>query len=47
MGCGQYKEKDSDIIERYPDGSERLRFRTVTAGETPARVAALAADWGR
>jgi Fic family protein len=45
--AGKYKEKDSDIIERYPDGSERVRFRTVTAAETPARVAGLAADWRR
>ena len=43
--AGKYKEKDGDILERYPDGSERVRFRTVTAVETPARVAELVADW--
>ena len=34
---GQYKEKDGDIIERYPDGSERVRFRTIPWAETPTR----------
>ncbi len=45
--AGKYKEKDSDIIERDPDGRERVRFRTVSAAETPARIAELAADWQR
>jgi Fic family protein len=45
--AGKYKDKDGDIIERYPDGSERVRFRTVAAAETPARVAELVADWQR
>lgn len=45
--AGKYKEKDGDIIERYPDGSERVRFRTVSATETPARMVELAADWQR
>ncbi len=31
----------------YPDGSERVRFRTVIATETPAHMAELAADWRR
>jgi Fic family protein len=43
--AGRYKEKDADIIERYPDGRERVRFRTVAAAETPARMAALLAAW--
>lgn len=43
--AGLYKEKDGDIIERYPDGSERVRFRTVPAKETPAAMDALVADW--
>ncbi len=34
--AGAYKEKDGDIIERYPDGRERVRFRTVPASETGA-----------
>jgi Fic family protein len=43
--AGKYKDKDGDIIERYPDGSERVRFRTVSAVETPACMAELVADW--
>lgn len=45
--AGKYKEKDGDIIERYPDGRERVRFRTVTAAETPAHMAELGTDWQR
>jgi hypothetical protein len=33
------------IIERYPDGSERVRFRTVPARETPAAMAQLVGNW--
>jgi Fic family protein len=43
--AGQYKEKDGDIIERYPDGSERVRFRTVPAAQTPAAMDTLIRDW--
>jgi len=43
--AGLYKEKDSDIIERYPDGSERVRFRTVSATQAPAAMDQLIADW--
>lgn len=43
--AGQYKEKDGDIIERYPDGAERVRFRTVPAADTQTHMAALVADW--
>lgn len=45
--AGKYKEKDGDIIERYPDGSERVRFRTVSAIKTPANMAELVTDWQR
>jgi len=45
--AGKYKEKDGDIIERYPDGSERVRFRTVAAVATPASMAELVLDWRR
>lgn len=45
--AGKYKQKDGDIIERLPDGSERVRFRPVPAAETPERLAALIADWQR
>lgn len=33
--AGRYKERDSDVVERYADGRERVRFRTVPAHETP------------
>jgi Fic family protein len=43
--AGQYKEKDGDIIERFADGQERLRFRPTSAGETPAAMGRLIAIW--
>lgn len=43
--AGLYKEKDGDIIERYADGRERVRFRPVSALNTPAAMAELVADW--
>jgi Fic family protein len=33
--AGKYKEKDGDIIEKYPDGRSRIRFKTVSAIDTP------------
>jgi len=45
--AGQYKEKDSDIIERYPDGRERVRFRSVTARNTPEEMVSLMILWHR
>lgn len=32
--AGKYKDRDSDIIEKYPDGRERVRFKAVPAAET-------------
>jgi fido (protein-threonine AMPylation protein) len=43
--AGLYKEKDGDIIERYSDGSERVRFRPVSAKQTPAAMDQLVASW--
>jgi len=34
--AGKYKEKDGDIIEKFPDGRSRVRFKTVSATDTPA-----------
>jgi Fic family protein len=45
--AGKYKEKDGDIIERYPDGRERIRFRTVTASDTPTCIEDLITLWTR
>ncbi len=36
--AGQYKRKDSDIIEKFLDGRVRVRFKTVPAAETRAYV---------
>jgi Fic family protein len=36
--AGNYKEKDGDIIEKFPDGSSRIRFKTVSAKDTPSYV---------
>lgn len=43
--AGQYKAKNGDIIERYADGTERVRFRPVSAAHTPAAMDMLVADW--
>ena len=43
--AGKYKEKDSDIIERSPDGTERIRFQTVPAKATPRAMKELLHDW--
>jgi len=43
--AGRYKEKNGDIIEKYPDGRERVRFRTVSAAKTHAFMAELINLW--
>jgi Fic family protein len=43
--AGKYKEKDGDIIEKYPDGSSRVRFSTVPAKETPLSMKELVRLW--
>jgi Fic family protein len=45
--AGTYKEHDTDIIEKYPDGRERVRFRTAAAAATPAAMHALVTAWDR
>jgi len=32
--AGKYKDKNGDIIERFPDGRSRIRFKTVPARDT-------------
>ncbi len=46
--AGKYKDKDkdSDIIEKYPDGRSRVRFKTVSAARTPKYMAELVDLWG-
>lgn len=45
--AGKYKEKDGDIIEKYPDGRERVRFKTVPATRTPQYMVDLVEMWNR
>lgn len=43
--AGKYKESNGDIIEKYADGTERVRFKTVTAMETKGAMDTLVTDW--
>jgi len=43
--AGSYKDKDGDIIEKYPDGRERVRFRPVSAAKTPEAMRELVELW--
>jgi Fic family protein len=43
--AGEYKEKDSDIIEKQPDGRVRVRFKTVPAKKTAAAMGELVEKW--
>lgn len=45
--AGQYKEKDGDIIERYQDGQERVRFKPTSARGTPAAMTKLIELWNQ
>lgn len=45
--AGQYKERDSDVIEKYPDGRQRVRFSTVRAADTPRYMRDLVEYWDR
>src|SRR4030066_624816 len=43
--AGRYKEKDSDIIEKNPDGRVRVRFKPVKAATTADHMGALVGKW--
>lgn len=43
--AGKYKTKDSDIIEKYADGRFRIRFKTVSAKQTPPFMRKLVMSW--
>lgn len=43
--AGRYKAKDVDIIERSAGGKTRVRFKTVTAAQTPRFMRALLPAW--
>ncbi|MCG2721352.1 MAG: Fic family protein [Thermodesulfovibrionales bacterium] len=45
--AGKYKEKASDIIEKYPDGSTRVRFKTVPPDKTPLYMSELIDLWNQ
>jgi len=45
--AGKYKEKESDIIEKYSDGTLRVRFKTVLAARTPAFMDELIDLWNQ
>jgi len=44
-GAGKYKQKDSDIIEKLPNGRQRVRFHTVAAAKTPSYMREMIALW--
>lgn len=43
--AGQYKEKDSDIIEKHADGRSSIRFKTVPATKTTVYIQGLLDAW--
>lgn len=43
--AGKYKEKEGHIIERLPSGDTRVRFRTVSARETPAFIKEMLSEY--
>src|SRR5437667_3974592 len=43
--AGKYKQKDSDIIEKLPDGRVRVRFKTVSSRKTRAAMRELIDAW--
>ena len=45
--AGKYKEKDGDIIERYPNGRERIRFKPVKAAKTRSFMRELIEMWNQ
>jgi Fic family protein len=45
--AGEYKDKDGDIIQRYADGQERVRFKPVPASETPVQMVKLIETWNQ
>lgn len=45
--AGRYKERDIDIIENYPDGRSRVRFKPTPAVETPEAMKAMISLWHR
>lgn len=44
---GRYKERNGDIIEKYADGRERVRFKTVPSANTPEYMNKLIEMWNQ
>lgn len=45
--AGKYKERDGDIIERFADGTQRIRFKPTSAARTPAAMTELMDAWSQ
>ena len=45
--AGRYKQTDSDIIERFPNGTVRVRFTPVSAADTSRVMNELVELWAR
>ncbi len=45
--AGQYKRVNSDIIEKYPDGRQRVRFKTVEAARVTESMGEMIDLWNR
>jgi Fic family protein len=45
--AGKYKEKNIDIIQKYPDGRQRVRFETVPADQTAQAMSEMIELWIR
>jgi Fic family protein len=43
--AGEYKQKEADIIEKYADGTQRIRFKPVSVAQTEPAMAELVAAW--
>lgn len=43
--AGKYKDKPVDIIEKYPDGRQRVRFRSVLPDKTPEFTREMVRLW--
>lgn len=43
--AGHYKEKDGEIIERYSDGTSRIRFKPLSALKTPEAIRESVSLW--
>jgi len=45
--AGAYKQKEVNIIQTYPDGRSRVRFKTLPAKNTPGAMAEMVEVWQR